>query len=103
VHWGLALAPDTVDAAGVRRADRGRLVLGVLPSLVAWGALLETLVASPLLALVILAFGFGATVGVEAAAQRRGLTPPGYLALRWLLSGVVVLCLLAALGARLAG
>ncbi|MCQ8240223.1 DUF3429 domain-containing protein [Rhizosaccharibacter radicis] len=104
VHWGFALSPDGGGAVpGRRNADRWRLCLGVLPSLVGWAALLVTLVSSPVLALAILAIGFLLTIAAEVAAQRRGLMPPGYLALRWLLTAVVVLCLLAAAGARLVG
>lgn len=86
VHWGLALRP----APGEAGAAGGRLVLGVLPALVAWGALL--LPAAPGLAL--LAAGVLATAGVEQRAARRGLVPRGYLRLRWVLSLGAAACLL---------
>jgi hypothetical protein len=85
VHWGLALA----DPAG--RGALGRLLLGVLPALVAWVALL----LEPGHSLLALGLGILGTAGVETLANRRGLLPPGYLALRWVLSIGAATCLLA--------
>lgn len=85
VHWGLALA-----APG--RADLARLVGGVIPSLWAWVALL--LPAKP--GLLMLAAGLLGLVLVESGATRRGLLPPAYLRLRWLLTVVASGSLLAA-------
>jgi hypothetical protein len=76
VHWGLALGSPEAPARG------WRLVLGVVPALIAWVALL--LEAGPSLAL--LAAGLVGTALVETLADRRGLLPAGYLALRWMLS-----------------
>jgi hypothetical protein len=101
VHWGLALADDRLAVPGHARTLRLRLALGVLPALVGWAALLIPMVASPLLALVVLLIGFVLTVLAEARATRDGLMPPGYMRLRWLLTAVVMLCLLAILLARL--
>jgi len=101
VHWGLALEPDpTMLSPSRTAADRKRLALGVLPALVGWAALLVPLVASSMVAIIILAMGFLGTMLVEAEAGRRGALPPGYLPLRWLLSAVVLLCLLVVLVAR---
>jgi len=101
VHWGLALADDRLAVPDHARTLRLRLALGVLPALVGWAALLIPMVASPLLALVVLLIGFVLTVLVEARATRDGLMPPGYMRLRWLLTAVVMLCLLAILLTRL--
>lgn len=101
VHWGLALADDRLAVPGHARTLRLRLALGVLPALVGWAALLIPMVASPLLALVVLLIGFVLTALAEARATRDGLMPPGYMRLRWLLTAVVMLCLLAILLARL--
>ena len=60
------------------------------------------LVGRPLPALLLLVLGFALTTLAETRAARHGLMPPGYLALRHLLTGVVVLCLLAVLVVRLA-
>lgn len=84
VHWGLALA-----APGV--ADGRRLIGGIVPSLVAWLALLAPLAAG----LLMLGFGLLALVVVETFAARLGLLPWSYLVLRWVLSGVAGACLLA--------
>lgn len=85
VHWGLALAepgrPPTVTAA--------RLGLGVVPSLLAWAALL----LPPAAGLGLIAAGILATAGIETMASRRGLVPEGYLRLRWLLSPGAAHCL----------
>lgn len=87
VHWGLALRAPDAEAA----ATAPRLGLGVVPSLLAWGALL--LPAGP--DLLVLALGILGTAGVETLAARRGLLPPDYLRLRWVLSLGAAACLLA--------
>lgn len=88
VHWGLALrAPD-----GERWAEWGRIGLGVLPSLLAWVALLLPLPTG----LVVLAAGVLATAAVETWATARGLVPRAYLKLRWILSAGAALALLLA-------
>ena len=102
VHWGLALEPaPSLVAPGQSAADNKRLALGVLPALVGWAALLVTLVSSPMVAVLLLILGFLGTVLVEFQASRRGAVPPGYMALRWVLTAVVLLCLLAVLLARI--
>ncbi|TDH63966.1 DUF3429 domain-containing protein [Dankookia rubra] len=78
VHWGLALRAPATEAA----ATAPRLGLGVLPSLVGWVALL----LPPLPGLSLLALGILGTAAVETAAAGRGLVPPAYLQLRWILS-----------------
>lgn len=78
VHWGLALrAPDSESGA-----ELPRLALGVLPSLIAWVALLLPLRPG----LALLAVAILATAAAEAAAAARGLVPPAYMRLRWALS-----------------
>lgn len=106
VHWGLALVEPAITIPGAALihtpgADRARLALGVLPALVGWAALLVPLVASPLLGLAVLLVGFALTMLVEVQAGRRGLMPPGYLGLRWVLTSVVILCLVVVLLVRL--
>ena len=91
VHWGLALAAPATE----RGADLGRLGLGVVPSLIAWVALLLPLPAGlGLLALAILG-----TAAAESWAAQAGLVPRAYLGLRWLLSaGAAASLLLGLLG-----
>lgn len=101
VHWGFALEPaPSVVVPGHAATDNRRLALGVLPSLLGWAALLVPLVSSPLIAIVLLILGFVLTTLAEAQAHRRGTMPGGYMALRWVLSAVAVLCLLVVLLAR---
>lgn len=108
VHWGLALAEQPGGAAaytawplpGVQRA---RLALGVLPALVGWLALLLPEALPYWSGLLLLILGFAGTTTVEARAARRGLLPRGYMRLRWLLSGVVVVVLIGVLVLRLLG
>jgi len=87
VHWGLALRAAPAEAA----AMAPRFGLGVVPSLIAWVALL----LPPGPGLALLACGLLGTAAVETLAARRGLLPPDYLRLRWVLSGGAALCLLA--------
>lgn len=97
VHWGFAIVDDPV------RADRPRLLLGVLPSLAGWVALLLPLIVPREAGLAVLIVGFIVLVGVEAQGRRLGLVPPGYMALRWVLSVIVVAILTTVLVLRLAG
>src|SRR5260370_6260976 len=99
VHWGLVLAP-----AEIAPSRPGlRLLLGVLPSLIGWAALLMPLLFPVESALAVLAAGFAATILVESRLARIGLAPAPYLRLRWVLSVVAVLVLLATLALRLLG
>ncbi len=102
VHWGFALEPaPSVVTPGQAATDNKRLALGVIPSLIGWAALLVPLVASSMVAIILLILGFVLTTLVEARAHRRGALPGGYMALRWLLSSIVVLCLVVVLLARI--
>jgi len=95
VHWGFALQ-DPAD-----RGQRPRLLLGVAPSLVGWVALLLAMAVEAEAGLALLVLGvLGATI-VEARAQRAGLMPRGYMALRYALSGVVIVVLVVVLFLRL--
>lgn len=86
VHWGLALA-DPGDSA----AARSRLTLGVLPSLIAWAALLAPI----WIGFGILVAGFAATWVAEEAAHRLGRLGARYLWLRRGLTLAVVAMLSA--------
>jgi hypothetical protein len=85
VHWGFTLAePDQP------RFVRARLALGVIPSLLGWTALMLNLFFVPLLGLLLLIAGFIGTLLVESRAQKRDLMPAGYLAMRWVITLLVV-------------
>lgn len=87
VHWGLALRAPPAEAW----ATPARLVLGVVPSLIGWAALLLLEAASP----PLLAAGILATAAMEQWAAGRGLVPGFYMRLRWVLSLGAAACLLA--------
>lgn len=92
VHWGVALRASPEEAPALWP----RLVLGVLPAMVAWLGLL----APAAFGLVLLAASLCAVAAVETMAARRGRLPRDYLALRWRLSLGAAACLL--LGAAVA-
>ena len=92
VHWGFAL--DGSDTPS-ERVQRARFGLGVVPSLIGWAAMLTTFIGLPATGLLVLTAGFIATTVVEAQATRRGLMPQRYMLLRWVLSVVVVICLVS--------
>ncbi len=95
VHWGFALQ-DSAD-----RGQRQRLLLGVAPSLVGWVALLLAMAIQTEAGVALLAAGVLGTTIVEARAQRAGLMPRGYMALRYGLSGVVIVVLVVVVFLRL--
>ena len=94
VHWGIALEAGTNQP---ERVQRSRFGWGVVPSLVGWAGLLVTFVGLPLIGLGIIAAGFIAQTIVEARAAQAGLLLKPYMALRWALSIVVILCLVSVL------
>lgn len=87
VHWGLALRAPPDEAA----MGPARLILGVVPALLGWAALL----LPDILALPLLALGLLGTAGAEQWARGRGLIPGDYMVLRWVLSISAALCLMA--------
>ena len=97
VHWGFGLH------AGVNqtiRVARARFGLGVVPSLVGWAGLLITFIGLPLIGLGLQAAGFIGLTIVEARATQAGLVPRGYMALRWVLSIIVIIVLVSVLIVR---
>jgi uncharacterized membrane protein YidH (DUF202 family) len=105
VHWGIALDQATPVAIGARGSmvERARLLLGVLPALTGWFALLLAMLLPPEVALAVLIGGFGATVIVEEQGRRRGAVPHHYMWMRWSVSLVVVAVLTTVLVLRLIG
>jgi hypothetical protein len=108
VHWGFVLAPqpdsDVAASAPARLAQPNlRLLLGVLPSLIGWAALLTLQFAAPAIALAILIIGFLATVIAEWQMRRRAVIPTGYMWLRWGLSLVVLVTLITVMALHLLG
>ncbi len=112
VHWGFALGgaatapppPLTATAGRFVTAERARLALGVMPSLIGWAALLMMILGLDWAALLALIAGFIATVVVEHQAWRRGFVPlNGYIWLRWGLTLVVVAMLVTVLTLRMLG
>jgi len=97
VHWGFVIEGDK------EPQERRRLLLGVVPSLVGWAALLLGMLSYTDLGLLLLAAGFIGTVVVETRASRVDLVPRAYLVVRWGLTTVVVLLLVTVLFIRLIG
>ena len=92
VHWGFGLEQGSTQSVAAQRARFG---LGVVPSLIGWAGLLVTFVGLPKTGILVLAAGFVGTTIAEARGARAGLVPPGYMMLRWVLSVVVVVCLVS--------
>ena len=89
VHWGLGIAQGAgAPASGLA----GRLTLSIVPSLVAWVALL----VAPVAGLILLAAGIALMLRVDLLATRSGFAPPWYPRLRIPLSCAVATTLLAA-------
>ena len=105
VHWGFVLHPNLPEGMTPDlRRDATRLGLGVLPSLIGWAAILIPAYGVPWIGLVVLIFGYLATVIGEYHMRRRGLVmPSGYMTLRWALSIVVLIVLVTVLALRLIG
>lgn len=94
-HWGMAIHASEPTQA----AQRGRLVLAVVPLLVGWVALS----LPPWMALTLLIVGYVAMMLGEREASRRGMVPTGYLWLRLGFSVVAVAMLTTVLTLRLLG
>ncbi len=85
IHWGLAIASDPGNGTLPRR-----LVVSVVPSLVAWAGLLLPFRVG----LLVLAVGFAAMLYVDTRATSAGEAPPWYPRLRGPLSAVVLAALI---------
>ena len=83
IHWGIAMVRDE---AGWRQ-----LGISVGPALVGWASLLVGGASG----LVVLAIAFTALLGYDLAEARAGRAPAWYPTLRWPLTLIVVVCLLA--------
>jgi hypothetical protein len=92
VQWGLEMTRG--DGKG---SDALGFAASVVPALVAFG----TSFVNPLAALVILAVGFVLLLTYDLRRIRAGIGPGWYAGLRFQLSTAVVLCLGAAMAARL--
>ncbi len=100
VHWGFALLTPASTPA---RFERLRLVLGVLPALAGWIAVLLPRILAPWSGLLLLIAAFIATAVVEQQAERHGLMPRGYIWLRWALTIAVSAILITVFTLRLLG
>jgi hypothetical protein len=103
VHWGFALDEAVPLAGSGGRAERVRLIFGVLPVLLGWAALLMPLVIPAEWGLVLLLIGFLATAAIESQGRREKLVPGGYMVLRWVISAVAIALLVTVLVVRLLG
>jgi hypothetical protein len=105
VHWGFVLHPGALPEglSPEERRDATRLGLGVLPSLIGFAALVLPLLVVPEVGLAVLIVGYLATVVAEAQLRRRQMVPGGYMAMRWVLSVIVLMALITVLALRLIG
>jgi hypothetical protein len=92
VQWGLEMA-----GSNAQRHGAVGFAASVVPALVAFGVSF----VQPLLALVILAFGFVGLLGYDLRRIKAGIGPRWYAGLRLQLTTAVVLCLGAAVAANL--
>ena len=90
IIWGLGIAG--FGEAADKPRETLRLTVSVLPSLFGWLALFFP----PVAGLWLLATCFLLVLSVDLLMAQRGLTPRWYPALRWRLTAIVVLSLLAA-------
>ena len=103
VHWGFALSqPAGLEIAG-KPSIRTRLLLGIVPSLIGWAAMLLALALLPEIGLAVLIGGFVATTVIEARWAKGEMLPAGYMPMRWVLSIIVVMTLVTVLVLRLLG
>jgi hypothetical protein len=104
VVWGFLLAPHGTDPLPARPA-RGNLalVLGVIPSLLGWAAMVVAQMAGADTALAILIAAFIATMVTEWQWFRHQLYPAGYIWMRVALTLVVLLTLVTVLTLHLLG
>lgn len=93
VHWGLALAPETMRPSV-------RFGAGVLPLIVAWIGLVLGQMIDPTVAVVVLILGYLATVLTEHRAAQRLLVPPRYVWIRWGFSVVAMVLMVMVLVLR---
>ncbi len=110
VHWGFALRDTAHPVNGTPLtpatlgAERQLLIFGTVPAIIGWVALSLMLhFNAPALALFLLLAGFFITVVVESIGRGRGVVAANYLTLRWAVSVVVLLVLVAVLFAVLTG
>ena len=85
VHWGLAMSGSNTTA-------KVQLGASVLPALLGWVALLIPM----LYGYILLAACFIVLLMADTIAGSKGLVPDWYLPMRFILTTVVVLCLLIA-------
>jgi len=85
IHWGMAIR-----SAPAGQASGAWLTFSVLPSLIAWPALL----LPPFVGLLLLGLGFAAMAGCDLVAAQRGAVPNWYPRLRIPVITVVVSCIL---------
>ncbi|WP_306142428.1 DUF3429 domain-containing protein [Roseibium sp. MMSF_3412] len=88
IHWGLAISND-----GTAKISAVRLCWSVVPSLIAWGALLLPLFYG----LAVLTAAFGLALFVDTRAGTRAVVPSWFPDLRTALSVAVIASLLLGL------
>jgi hypothetical protein len=110
VHWGFALRdtahplPETAMSPALLGYERQLLVFGIVPAIIGWLALVLMIhFDAPALAVLFLLIGFFLAIVSETIGRGRGLVAANYLILRWGVSIVVLVILLAVLFAVVSG
>jgi hypothetical protein len=98
VHWGF-----TLNEEGDGETVRTRLGLAVIPTLVGLAAILCGVFNYPVLGLGLMVAGFIGLLVAEFRAQAHDIMPSGYLAMRTVLSVIVVAILVAVMVVRSIG
>jgi hypothetical protein len=102
VHWGFVLdGPGGAAAPKPRMVTR--LLLGVVPALIGWAALLASAIQLQTVGIAILIAGYVATVLTEWRWRKQELLLPSYMILRSVLTVIVVMILVTVLTLRLVG
>ncbi len=96
IFWGFAATPTQADVAGADPAGRPPaprhlFAFSILPSFIAWIAVL----LAPQTAVFLLICAFVAILWLDYASWKTGVAPSWWMELRVPLSAVVVVCLLA--------
>ena len=90
IHWGFALTPLRASESAPLRW--GPLIMGVIPQLLGWLALMFTQNHG----LWLTSFALVLFVAMDKDAVTSGAAPPWFLGLRWPLSLLAALCLFVA-------
>lgn len=91
IHWGIALGQPVV-RNNIPDGFTRSLILGVVPSIIGWFALLLPMK----IGIAVLCAGFAMQLRVDLSSVARGALPDWFARLRIVLTGIVLISLVAA-------